>query len=177
MDATKTESQTIFTVGHSTLTWETFVAMLKSNGIQTLVDVRSFPGSRRYPHVGREAMERALPNSGIDYKWMPALGGRRKPKPDSKHSEWRNAAFRGYADYMDGPEFSNALEELKELAREKPTAYMCSEAVWWRCHRGLISDRLKSEGWTVIHITTSGRKEHPFTPVARELFARPKLQI
>lgn len=159
--------KTIWTVGHSTLEWPAFVDLLQSNGIEALVDVRSFPGSRRYPHFGREAMEAALKRAGVKYVWMPELGGRRKPKPDSHNTAWRNDAFRGYADYMETDAFKKGLEKLEELAREKPTAYMCSEAVWWRCHRGLISDTLKIRGWNVLHIAAGGTKEHPYTPAAR----------
>ena len=157
----------IWTIGHSTRLLDELVGLLKENGIARLVDVRSFPGSRRYPHFGRESLAAALPAHGIAYTWMPGLGGRRKPRNDSKNTLWRNAAFRGYADYMEGEEFRKGLDELERLAREHPTAYMCSEAVWWRCHRGLISDALKARGWTVLHILSAGKvEEHPFTPPA-----------
>lgn len=157
----------IWTIGHSTLEWPVFVDLLLDAKIQALVDVRSFPGSRRYPHFNREAMAAALPPAGIDYVWMPGLGGRRKARPDSKNTAWRNEAFRGYADYMEGPVFSKTLAELEERAASQRTAYMCSEAVWWRCHRGLISDALKIRGWKVWHLTAGGVKEHPYTPPAR----------
>ena len=112
-------------------------------------------------------MSPALEQTGIRYIWMPDLGGRRKPKPDSINTAWRNAAFRGYADHMQTPIFKKALATLEELAATQPTAYMCSEAVWWRCHRGLISDALKAKGWDVLHITVGGVKAHPYTPAAR----------
>jgi uncharacterized protein (DUF488 family) len=158
----------IWTIGHSTRPWDDFVSLLTAAGVRQLVDIRSYPGSRRYPHFNRETMETVLPRAGIAYRWMPALGGRRKPDPASRNTAWRNAAFRGYADYMDTNAFAEGLAALETLAEKTPTAYMCSEAVWWRCHRGLVSDALKSRGWTVLHIEDGPKfKEHPFTPPAR----------
>ena len=159
--------KTIWTIGHSTLDWPIFLNLLESNGIRALVDVRTFPGSNRYPHFNQEIMSPALERAGIRYIWMPDLGGRRKPKPDSINTAWRNAAFRGYADHMQTPTFKKGLAALEELAATQPTTYMCSEAVWWRCHRGLISDALKAKGWEVLHITVGGVKPHPYTPAAR----------
>jgi uncharacterized protein (DUF488 family) len=161
-------AKTIWTIGHSTRAWDDFVVLLKHHGIRALADVRSFPGSRRHPHFGREAMAAALPAAGIAYTWRPELGGRRKALPDSPNTAWRHPNFRGYADYMDTPAFAEALAALEKDARKTPTAYMCSEAVWWRCHRGMISDALKARGWEVLHITDEkAPKPHPFTPVAR----------
>jgi uncharacterized protein (DUF488 family) len=158
----------IWTIGHSTRAWDDFFSLLRENDIDRLVDVRSFPGSRRYPHFNRESMARTLKAAGLPYTWLPDLGGRRKPSPDSHNTLWRNEAFRGYADYMEGETFQKGLETLEGLAQECSTAFMCSEAVWWRCHRGMISDALKARGWTVLHILAPGKlQEHPFTPVAR----------
>lgn len=144
------------------------MALLNQHNIQLLADVRSFPGSRKYPQFNKEALEMALPENGIEYMHLKDLGGRRKVSPESKNTAWRHPAFRGYADYMETPEFDDALKELETLAGQKPTAIMCSEAVWWRCHRSMISDALKLRGWTVLHIG-SGKKttEHPWTAPAR----------
>jgi uncharacterized protein (DUF488 family) len=158
--------KTIWTIGHSTLAWPAFLDLLQSHDIKNLVDVRSFPGSRRYPHFNQENMSAALPLAGIRYIWMRDLGGRRKTTPNSHNTVWRNVAFRGYADHMETPAFATALAALEELASSSPTAYMCSEAVWWRCHRGLISDALKVRGWEVLHIEARGVKPHPYTPAA-----------
>lgn len=159
---------TIWTIGHSTRPWEAFLQLLQGAGIRRLVDIRRFAGSRRNPQYGSDAMAVALPQAGIEYVAMPALGGRRAPRPDSPHTGWRNAGFRGYADYMDTPEYATARDRLEALAREAPTAIMCAEAPWWRCHRGLVADDLKARGWEVLHLLAPGRAEaHPWTPVAR----------
>jgi uncharacterized protein (DUF488 family) len=158
----------IWTIGHSTRGIDHFIAMLHSFGIKLLVDVRHFPGSRKFPHFNKPALQESLVNSGIDYLHLEDLGGRRKPRPDSPHTEWRNDAFRGYADHMETATFKDAIDELERLAVERPTAYMCSEAVWWRCHRGLISDHLKAKGWDVQHIMEINKcTEHPYTGPAR----------
>lgn len=175
MDASATELPTtclptacVWTIGHSTREWEVFVAMLKEAGIRTLVDVRRFAGSRRNPQFSGEAMARALPEAGIDYVAMPDLGGRRPPRKDSPNTAWRNASFRGYADYMDTTAYRQARAQLAAFARSEPTAVMCAEALWWQCHRGLISDDFKADGWTVIHLLAPGRSEvHPYTSAAR----------
>ncbi len=143
---------TIWTIGHSTRTLEEFLALLADNGIEALADVRRFPGSRRFPHFNAEALAHALDKAGVEYVPFPELGGRRKPRADSPHTQWRNAAFRAYADYMDTEEFRVGIERLAALAREKRTAVMCSEAVWWRCHRRLISDWFTAHGTHVLHI-------------------------
>lgn len=159
---------TVWTIGHSTRTIEAFIDMLKSFNIKQLVDVRHFPGSRKYPHFNKEALAISLANNNIRYEHIESLGGRRKAVQDTKNTAWRHAAFRGYADHMDTPEFKVGMVRLRELASNSNTAYMCSEAVWWRCHRSLISDLLKSEGWTVNHIMDVGTsKEHPYTAPAR----------
>ncbi len=161
--------RTIYTIGHSTRPIELFIAMLQAFGIELVADIRRFPGSKRHPQFGSEALAASLREAGIDYIHLPELGGRRKPLPDSRHTEWRNDAFRGYADYMDTSEFKDAVAMLEAAAAQRPTAYMCSEAVWWRCHRALVSDHLKSEGWQVMHIMDIGKAtEHPYTGPARE---------
>ena len=159
----------IWTIGHSTREIDSFVSLLKDNGIKLLVDVRSLPGSKRYPQFNREALAKLLTDAGIRYEHFPELGGRRKPKPDSRNTVWRNASFRGYADHMETEEFRKGVERLLALAREAgPTAIMCAEAVWWRCHRSLISDYLKARGIEVMHILDANKTQlHPFTSAAR----------
>jgi uncharacterized protein (DUF488 family) len=158
----------IWTIGHSTRDIDSFVSLLKENGIKLLVDVRSLPGSKRYPQFNREALAKSLADAGIRYEHLPELGGRRKSKPDSRNTAWRNASFRGYADYMETEEFRKGIELLLILAREAgPAAIMCAEAVWWRCHRSLISDHLKARGIDVLHILNPNKTEaHPYTSAA-----------
>jgi uncharacterized protein (DUF488 family) len=157
-----------WTIGHSTRTLADFLDALRSQRIEGLADVRALPGSRRYPHFDQEELAPALHREGVTYEHFPDLGGRRMPQPDSRNLAWRNAAFRGYADHMDTPEFAQAMSRLTTLASGQRTAIMCAEAVWWRCHRSLISDFLKVRGWTVIHIVDAKRTQcHPFTSVAR----------
>src|SRR5690349_22293050 len=136
----------IWSVGDSTRRAEEFVEILKAQGIEVLVDVRTFPGSRRYPQFNREVLSEWLTKRGIEYRHEPRLGGRRRARPDSHNSAWRNAQFRGYADHMETDEFKQGVRELLELASTKRVAVMCAEAVWWRCHRSLIADYLKAEG-------------------------------
>ncbi|MGV3541353.1 MAG: DUF488 family protein [Rufibacter sp.] len=162
-------ARTIWTIGHSTRSFEELVLVLQSFQIDVLADVRRYPGSKKFPHFQAEFLAEGLPKAGIQYMAMPALGGRRKPKPDSVHTAWRSESFRGYADYADTPAFSNAILELEEKASHERTAYICSEAAWWRCHRAIISDVLKERGWNVQHIMKEGKAtEHPFTPVYLE---------
>lgn len=158
----------IWTVGHSTRSSEEFGEILSAHGIQVLVDVRSFPGSRRYPQFNKPALSESLSKRGIDYKHEPRLGGRRTPRAESHNTAWKNASFRAYADHMETAEFRTGVEALLELAREARTAVMCAEALWWRCHRSLISDYLKASGHTVVHIIDEKKTdEHPFTSAAR----------
>ena len=158
----------IWTIGHSTRTAEEFIALLKGNEIGALADVRRFPGSRRYPQFGQDALAVALKLEGIEYHHFPELGGRRSGRSDSPNTAWRNAAFRGYADYMLTEGFRNGIGRLLQLAAEKRTAIMCAEAVWWRCHRGLIADDLKARGVVVRHILARNKvEEHPYTSAAR----------
>lgn len=158
----------IFTIGHSTRSFEEFSEMLKSFDIEVLADIRRFPGSRKYPHFNTDILAKALPDIGIGYEHFEDLGGRRKPEPDSHNDAWRLGAFKGYADYMETESFKNSIKKLAELATEKTVCYMCSEAVWWSCHRSLVSDYLKNEGWEVQHIMAVGKsQEHPYTKPAR----------
>lgn len=159
---------TLWTIGHSTRPLEVFLGLLHDEGIEVLVDVRRFAGSRRNPQYSSESMVRALPASGVAYVPMPDLGGRRKARDDTPHTAWRNASFRGYADYMDTDAYAAARSRLANLALERRTAVMCAEAMWWQCHRSLISDDFKAAGWTVLHILAPGRvEEHPYTSAAR----------
>lgn len=159
---------TIWTIGHSTRSEVDFLDLLRMHNIQLLADIRSFPGSRRYPHFNKENLADTLEKNGIRYHHLVGLGGRRKPKADSPNVAWRHPAFRGYADYMQSAEFKDEIEKLQELAAGERTAYMCSEAPWWKCHRALVSDLLKVKGWQVWHIMEKGKlTEHPFTSPAR----------
>ena len=149
---------TVVTVGHGTLQADALVALLDGADVRRLVDVRSYPGSRRNPQFGREAMERWLPGAGIDYRWAPKLGGRRRPVPGSKHVALRVDAFRAYADHMESEDFLEGVERLVALAARERTAVMCSESVWWRCHRRLLADHLVLvRGVDVEHLMHDGR--------------------
>jgi uncharacterized protein (DUF488 family) len=160
--------KSIWTIGHSIHTAEEFLAMLKSFQIELVADIRSYPGSRRYPHFNKESLAVVLPENSIKYIHLIGLGGRRKTTPDSHNTGWRVAAFRAYADYMETDNFSMAIKELENLAYENRVAYMCSEAVWWRCHRSMVSDYLKHQGWLVTHIMGIGKgEEHTYTIPAR----------
>ena len=156
----------LLTVGHGTLAAEALVQLLAGAGVAQLVDVRSYPGSRHNPQVAREQMEVWVPEGGIAYRWERRLGGRRRPRPDSPHHALRNDGFRGYADHMEGADFRTALGAV--LADEPLTAVMCSESVWWRCHRRLVADALVAQGRAVCHIGPDGRlAPHELTEFAR----------
>lgn len=143
------------TVGHSTHPIEEFIAMLRAHGVRRIVDVRTVPKSLRNPQFAREALDASLKNAGIGYTYMgDVLGGFRRPMPDSINQAWRNLNFRGYADYMQTPQFAEALRALEEIAAKECVAIMCAEAVPWRCHRSLIADALLAQGWTVFEITS-----------------------
>ena len=158
----------LWTIGHSTQSSDEFIVTLLSFNIETLVDVRSFPASRRYPQFNKENLRGSLRDAGIDYVHLPEIGGRRKAKADSHNVAWRNESFRGYADYMETEAFRAGIDRLIEIAGASRTAIMCAEAVWWRCHRSLIADFLKARGAKVIHILGHGKsEEHPFTSAAR----------
>lgn len=156
----------VFTIGHSTRDIDQFIALLEREHIQHVADVRSFPGSRRYPHFGRESLAASLAARGIDYSHHPVLGGRRRALADSPNGAWRNESFRGYADYMLTPAFAAALDDLLDLAAHQRTAIMCAEAVPWRCHRSLISDALVARGVNVQHILDARTGPHHLTPFA-----------
>jgi uncharacterized protein (DUF488 family) len=164
----KLGDKTIWTIGHSTHTLEELIAMLRSFEIKIVTDIRSFPGSRKFPQFNKENLELSLPQNGIQYIHLKKLGGRRKVNPDSKNTSWRHLAFRAYVDYMETEDFKIGIEELEAIAQKQRTAYMCSEAVWWRCHRSMVSDYLKSKGWKVMHIMAIGKEdEHPYTSPAK----------
>lgn len=159
---------TIWTVGHSTRSLEEFLALLAGYRIEAVADVRRFPGSRRNPQYSPGTLRAALAAAGMEYRWLPALGGRRRPRPDSPNTAWRNASFRGYADHIASAEFSTGLDELLALAARLRTVLMCAEAVWWRCHRSLIADVLRVRGIEVVHVMDAKHAvEHPFTAPAR----------
>jgi uncharacterized protein (DUF488 family) len=152
---------TLYTIGHSTRTIDEFVSALKAHGIETLVDIRAFPASRRLPHFNRESLEKALAEHGIRYVWMKALGGYRKATgKESPHTALRNDSFRNYADYTLTPEFELAANELIAIADTSRTAYMCAERVFFHCHRMIVSDWLVAHGHEVLHIDDEG----PVTP-------------
>lgn len=163
-----TDPATIWTIGHSTRTLEEFLGLLAAYRIEAIADVRRFPGSRRYPYFASDALASTLPAHGLAYQWIPKLGGRRKVQPGSPNTAWRNASFQGYADFTATAEFAEGLAELLKLAVSKRTALMCAEAVWWRCHRSIISDVLKLRGIEVIHIIDATHSTvHPYTSAAR----------
>jgi uncharacterized protein (DUF488 family) len=159
----------IWTIGHSTRTIDAFISLLTENEINLLADVRTWPASRRYPQFNKEALSESLRADGIRYEHFLELGGKRKPKPDSHNTLWRNVSFRGYADYMETAQFYEGIKRLLDIAAEAgPTAIMCAEAVWWRCHRSLIADYLKARGEEVLHILAANKVEpHPYTSAAR----------
>jgi len=147
----------IWSIGHSTHALADFVALLGRHRIELVADVRRFPRSRRHPQFDIDALTAALPEHGVLYRHLPALGGRRTPRADSPNDAWRNRSFRGYADHALTPEFAAGLSALRDIAQGAPTAMMCSEALWWRCHRRLVADRLVAEGHAVLHIGSDGR--------------------
>jgi uncharacterized protein (DUF488 family) len=159
---------TLWTIGHSTLPSEDFIALLAQQKIELLADVRRFPSSRRHPQFNRETLADSLERAGIGYLHFPELGGRREPRPDSVNTGWREAGFRGYADYMHTAAFTAGVARLLGAASARRTAIMCAEKAWQDCHRGLISDLLKAIGHQVIHIVDDLHEEqHPYTGPAR----------
>ena len=164
--------KSVYTIGHSTLTLEAFTELLVEQGIDILVDVRGYPGSRRYPHFNRENLQVTMPKAGIVYEHVPRLGGRRRKALDdavSPNPYWENVAFRNYADYALGDEFHEGLAQLEEAATKATCAIMCAEAVWWRCHRRIITDYLLADGICVLHILGPGNVE----PAEMTVAARP----
>lgn len=163
-----TNQHIIYTIGHSTHSFDEFLSMLNAYEIKVLADIRSLPGSRKFPQFDKEDLEKTLPENGIAYIHLLGLGGRRKVNKNSRNTRWKNDSFRSYADYMETDLFKNAIEELEAIALQKTTAYMCAEAVYWRCHRSMVSDYLKNKGWDVIHIFSEMKtEEHRYTSPAR----------
>jgi uncharacterized protein (DUF488 family) len=159
----------IFTIGHSNHAIERFLDLLKRHAIEELADIRRFPGSRKHPHFNRERLQEALDGQGIRYRWIEALGGRRKAAASgtSENLAWRNASFRNYADYLGTDAYRGGAETLVEDASIRRTAMMCAEGLWWQCHRRLVSDHLTANGLAVEHIMPNGHlKPHVLTPGA-----------
>jgi uncharacterized protein (DUF488 family) len=168
VDSARAEWPALWTIGHSTRTITEFQELLVLSAIKNLVDVRSYPGSRRYPQFNQPELSRALSAIGIDYHHLTSLGGRRKALPGSKNTAWRNESFRAYADHMESDDFKKGIGTLLGFARGGRTAFMCAEAVWWKCHRGLVADYLKANGAEVVHIVDARHYEpHPYTSAAR----------
>ncbi|HWC64978.1 MAG TPA: DUF488 domain-containing protein [Thermoanaerobaculia bacterium] len=160
--------ETVWTIGHSNRSFEEFRDLLAAQGIEQAADIRRYPASRKWPHFDAAALAVSLPAAGIAYLPMPELGGRRRARPDSPHTAWRSEAFRGYADFLDGPEAAAAVAKLEAAARSRPTAFFCAEAVPWRCHRSLVADRLTAGGWTVIDVLgPSSVRPHSLPDFAR----------
>ena len=158
----------IRTIGHSTRPVDEFIAILKAHGVSRLVDIRTIPKSRYNPQYNCEALERELRRAGIGYEHVKALGGLRHPRADSVNKGWRNASFRGYADYMQTDGFASALDDLIAAAGREPVAIMCAEAVPWRCHRSLVADSLSARGYPVEHIMSAAKSNpHTLTPFAK----------
>ena len=150
------EGQPIFTIGHSTHPIDVFIGLLHRHGVELLVDLRTVPRSRHNPQFEQDALAASLPAAAIAYGCMKALGGLRRPRPDSENTGWRNTSFRGYADYMQTEAFERALDELIALAARQPTVIMCAESLPWRCHRSLVGDALLVRGIEVIDILSNG---------------------
>jgi uncharacterized protein (DUF488 family) len=168
MPARKKTPTSIFTIGHSTRPQEDFIGLLKSHGIQRVIDIRTIPRSRRHPQFSREALASALRAARISYLHIKKLGGLRRAKPNSKNLGWSNASFRGFADYMQTAEFKTGIERAAKLANTKATALMCAEAVPWRCHRSLVADALLVRHFNVEHIVNGPRRQvHKLTKFAK----------
>jgi uncharacterized protein (DUF488 family) len=162
--------RTVWTIGHSTRPIDEFLNVLAAYDIELVADVRSFPGSRHVPQYSATALESSLGKHGIAYRWIPALGGRRRSDPTSVNLGWRHPAFRAYADHIATEEFSDGLFELLVLAYGLRTAIMCAEVLWWRCHRRIIADYLIAAGFPVVHIFDAAKREPAsLTPGARPL--------
>ena len=157
----------VLTVGHSTHSLERFIELLAEHDVGVVADVRLAPGSRRMPHFGARPLAAGLEAAGIAYEHVRELGGRRKPRPDTPNTGWEVEAFRGYADHMESDEFAAGYARLEALAADRRVAVMCAEALWWRCHRRLVSDAVVARGGRVLHIGADGRlTEHVLTPFA-----------
>ncbi len=163
----QTAALTLWSIGHSTHSLAGFLALLSRHDIEVVADIRTTPRSNRFPHFGIDQLAAALPEHGLRYQHLPALGGRRAPRKDSPNTGWRNRSFRGYADHALTDDFALGLVALRQLARSAPTAMMCSEALWWRCHRRLVADRIVAAGDGVLHIASDGRSAaHMLSPFA-----------
>lgn len=161
-------SARVWTIGHSNSSAHEFIGALRAHAIEAVADVRRFPGSRKHPQFGATELAGALAANGIDYAWLAKLGGRRRDDPGIQQLGWRNPSFRSYAAFMWSDEFAEGLGELTNIAHAMPTAVMCSELLWWRCHRALIADALRFLGFEVVHIMREGAgKPHPYTAPAR----------
>ena len=162
------EGPRIHTVGHSNKSLEDFLSLLKAHGISRILDVRRYPTSRKWPHFDAAALAESLRGAGVDYVGLPHLGGRRRPRPDSPHVAWRDDSFRGFADFMDTPEFAEGLAQVERLASEMPSALLCAEALPWKCHRSLIADALVARGIEARHIMSAKAADvHTLTSFAR----------
>ncbi len=167
------KTHTLWTIGHSTRNIEDFISLLKEHHIEIVADIRSLPGSNKYPQFNQETLSISIEKAGMEYQYWKGLGGLRKKHKDSKNTVWRNASFRNYADYMDTDTFKENADKLMEVARQKRTCICCAEAVWWRCHRSMVADYFKSKGWTVLHIMAPGKtEEHPYTQPAKIISGR-----
>lgn len=163
----------LYSVGHSTRSADEFVALLRAYGVGGVADVRTIPASRRHPHFSGESLRERLERDGLEYRHLPDLGGLRRPRRDSKNVAWTHPAFRGYADYMEAPAFERGLSALLSFANAKTVAFMCAEALWWRCHRRLVSDALVARGAAVRHIlSASEARAHELPPFARVVAGR-----
>jgi uncharacterized protein (DUF488 family) len=157
----------VWSIGHSTHPLDAFVGLLAAHDITQVADIRTVPRSRRHPHFDTDALARSLPKRNVAYAHLPRLGGWRHANSDSPNGAWRNLSFRGYADYAMGSDFAGGLAQLREMAAERRTVMMCSEALWWRCHRRLVADRLLVAGDCVAHINSAGGlSAHELTPFA-----------
>lgn len=160
----------VFTVGHGSRSLEDFAGILSGAGVDLLVDIRRYPGSRRHPQFARESLEACLPQHGLGYQWWgKAMGGRRSAGEASleRHGAWENDAFRAYASFMDGPEFQEALQRLMEVSESSDVAIMCAETLWWRCHRRLVADALVARGRQVLHLGLGEPQPHALTSFCR----------
>ena len=162
-------ARVLYTIGHSTHPIEKLLELLSEHRIAILADIRSFPSSRKWPQFNQSELARSLGSAGLEYRWLKRLGGRRHGvRPDSPHTAWTHPAFRSYADYMESDEFGAGIAELSAIASATNTAIMCSEGLWWRCHRRLVSDKMLTLGWNVMHILPAGKlAQHSLTEFAR----------
>ncbi|HRP01606.1 MAG TPA: DUF488 domain-containing protein [Candidatus Kapabacteria bacterium] len=162
------QNKKIYTIGHSTHPIDEFIDILKHYSIEVLIDIRSLPGSRKFPQFNKENLEISMPNSGIEYVHLLGLGGRRRVRKDSTNNRWHNDSFKGYADYMETKEFEISINMLEDIAKNKMSCYMCAEVLWWRCHRSMVSDYLKNNNWEVLHILSkNSTQQHKYTEPAQ----------